>query len=193
MELRTKPGHISELLAQFNQLSTLPATPENVANKLAALTEAATYCMKFNTQVRQAQRVASFLGDVMADKRQEETVHMVASLAFQALLNHIRPVEKFADKPLRQTRRWNMGTPAQRVHAEAMSKATALHVRAANMRDELASSNERRPQPSGRLLSKAAIPHKQTAPSQGGPDSPQKAHKAWRRGASLGKKPESGG
>lgn len=134
MELRVRPAHISELIERFNELSQQPSSPENTVRKLEPITEAVTLCLKYNTQLRQAQRVAIFLADVMGDPRQEETVHMVASMAYQTMLNHIQPVEAIADKPLRKTRRWVMGSAPQRVHAAAISRAVRLHADSAQMR-----------------------------------------------------------
>jgi len=190
MELRVKPAHVGDLIERFNELSAQPSSLANVALKLEPITEAVTLCIKYNTQVRQAQRVAMFLGDVMADKKQEETVHMVASMALQTLMNHIRPVEAIAERPLQKTRHWSMGSAPQRVHAGAMSKAARLHADMAHMRIQLAQSRKAdKPEPHElpqtpymrrKLEAKAAAAETATPEAKA-------RHKRWERGSLLGK------
>lgn len=131
MGIRAKPGQVSDLAATFKMLS---AQPGNEADKLQLITTAANLCVANPSQLRQAQRVGKFLAVIMGDTKQEPLVQMFAIAALHTMMNTIRPVEAFTGAALQVTRRWNLGTPEQRVHAEALVKAVRLHTDAAQLR-----------------------------------------------------------
>jgi len=140
MDLGIKPGRVNGLIRQFEELSRKPSSPEVVVQKLEPITEAVTVCMKFNTQLRQAQRVARFLAGIMSDENKEQQVQLVASMGLHTLMHHIKPVEGMMEHPLQKTRRWAMGDNAQRVHASGLQRALRSQMELAELQRSQARS-----------------------------------------------------